>query len=90
MRTLNGSGEPLAARCSASVDSARMFVYSSRSSASSVPRVPRLSASMSSAPTCSLQRANSCSPTWFVSSECHARSSRVGRRSRGPTPSSHR
>ena len=51
MRTLKGSGEPLAARCSAKAEPARMLVYSSRSSASRVPRVPRLSASMSSAPT---------------------------------------
>jgi hypothetical protein len=85
MRTPNGSGEPLAARSSASAEPAPMLAYSSRSSASRMPRVPRLSASIGSAPTCPHQPANSCNPTWFVSSECHARSSRCGRRSRVPT-----
>ena len=90
MRIECGSGDPCAARRSDNAVPDRMFEYSRTSSASCTPRVPRLTAYMSSQSTFFSQVANSFRPTSFVSVECHARSSRRGRWSRGPTPSSHR
>ena len=73
------SVRPFAMRWSLSAVPEAMFVYSRRSSASSVPRVPRLTASISSLPTFSSHDENSCRPTSFVSVECQARSRRRGR-----------
>jgi hypothetical protein len=44
---------------------------------------------MSSLPAFFSQLLNSCRPTSLVSTECHARSRRVGRSATGPTLSSH-
>ena len=52
------------------------------------PRVPRLTASIGSAPASLVQAMNSSVPTRFGSIERHARSSRRGTAARGPTPSS--
>ncbi len=64
-----------------------MFVYSIRSTASLTPFVPRLTASIASAPTLRVQRKNSFSPNVFGSIERQARSSRAVRASNGPMPS---
>jgi hypothetical protein len=56
--------------------------------ASSMPRVPRLTAIMVSAFTRAAHRWKSSTPTWFVSIDRQARSMRVGRWSAGPMPSS--
>ena len=78
-------------RASDSAVPERMFAYSSTSSASSTPRVPRLTAYISSLPDL-LQPAGELveARPRCVSVECQARSSRVGRSSRGPTASSQR
>ena len=68
----------------------RRLAYSSTSSASCTPRVPRLTAYIISLPTLRSQTANSSMPTSLVSVECQARSSRRGRSLLGPTPSSQR
>ena len=57
---------------------AGMLAYSSRSSASSEPRVPRLTATSARCRPCPASAANSCRPTSLVSVECQARSSRRG------------
>ena len=88
--TPNGSVAPLAMRRSDQYVPPEWLVYSSRSQASCRPRVPRLTAIIGSVRTLSAQDMKSCSPNWLVSIECQARSRRVGRWSRGPTPSSHR
>ena len=54
----------------------------------SAPRVPRFTASIGSTPTRRAQAMNSSVPTMLGSIDRQARSCRVGRRSRGPTPSS--
>ena len=81
---------PLAMRWSDRLVPERMFAYSSTSSASCTPRVPRLTAYIISLSTFFSQIANSSMPTWFVSVECQARSSRRGRSWAGPMPSSQR
>ncbi len=90
MRTLCGCGVPFAMRRSDSAVPEGWLAYSSRSRAGRMPRVPRFTASISSEPVSFSHLANSSRPTWFDSSECHARSRRTGRASRGPTESSHR
>ena len=66
------------------------LAYSSRSRASATPRVPRFRVIRGSTPALPAQRMNSWRPKAFDSRLCQARSSRAGRRSGGPTPSSHR
>ena len=60
--------------------------YSTRLRAASTPRVPRLTAIIGSLPTARHHGTNSSTPTWLVSSDRQARSSRVGRRSDRPDP----
>ena len=87
-RTPCGSGWPLATRRSAWWLPAGALQYSTSARAESIPPVPRLTASIGSAPAFRVQAMNSSVPTRLGSSERQARSSRVGRGSRGPTPSS--
>ena len=84
MRMAYGSTAPFAIRWSESVVPDRMFAYSSTSSASCTPRVPRFTAYMSSLSTFLSQLANSSRPISFVSVECQARSRRRGRFSTRP------
>src|SRR5690348_597718 len=84
-----GSAAPLLRRRSDHWVPEGWLQYSTRLRAASTPRVPRFTAIIGSLPTMRDQLVNSSTPTWFVSSERQARSSRVGRWSRGPTPSSH-
>lgn len=78
MRTLCGSGVPLAMRRSDRAVPEGWLAYSSRSRAGRMPRVATLTASMSSEPVSLSQPANSSRPTWLDSSERQARSRRTG------------
>src|SRR5215469_740154 len=86
--TPNGAARPFFLRRSPQWLPVGPLTYSTKLRASSRPREPRLIASIISVPTVSHHWANSCTPTAFDSEVCQARSSRVGRLSRGPTPSS--
>src|SRR5271165_4339318 len=86
--TPNGSARPCFLRRSPQWLPVGPLTYSTKLRASSSPREPRLIASIISVPAASHHCANSCTPTALDSDVCHARSSRVGRCSRGPTPSS--
>src|SRR5208282_4566975 len=86
--TANGSARPCFLRRSPQALPVGPLTYSTKLRASSSPREPRLIASIISAPTALHHSANSCTPTAFDSDVCQARSSRVGRFSRGPMPSS--
>ena len=55
-----------------------------------MPRVPRFTAIIGSTFARDAQAANSSTPNVFGSVECQARSSRAGRSSTGPMPSSQR
>jgi hypothetical protein len=83
-----GSAKPLLRRRSDHRVPPGWLAYSTRLRAASTPRVPRLTAMIGSLPTRRDHVANSSTPTWLVSSDRQARSSRVGRPSRGPMPSS--
>src|SRR3569623_325489 len=86
--TLNGSARPFFLRRSPQYEPTGPLTYSTNLRASSRPREPRLIASIILVPTVSHHLANSCTPTAFESEVCQARSSRVGRCSTGPIPSS--
>src|SRR5208337_2304548 len=86
--TPNGAARPFALRRSPQELPVGPLTYSTKLRASSRPREPRLIASIISAPAAPHQSENSCTPTAFDSDVCQARSSRVGRFARGPTPSS--
>src|SRR3569833_4238771 len=86
--TSKGSSWPFFLRRSPQYDPTGPLTYSTNLRASSRPREPRLIASIILVPTVSHHLANSCTPTAFESEVCQARSSRVGRCSTGPIPSS--
>src|SRR6185312_4708813 len=86
--TPNGSARPFVLRRSPHALPVGPLTYSTKLRAESSPREPRLTASIISVPAASHHWANSCTPTAFDSEVCQARSRRVGRWSRGPTPSS--
>src|SRR5208282_5288404 len=86
--TANASARPCFLRKSPQALPVGPFTYSTKLRAWSSPREPRLIASIISAPAASHHSANSCTPTALDSDVCQARSSRVGRSLRGPTPSS--
>src|SRR5215207_9474976 len=83
-----GSVAPLRRRRSDHAVPDATLQYSTRLRAASTPLVPRLTAIIGSLPTSLHHGTNSSTPTWLVSRERHARSSRVGRSSAGPMPSS--
>ena len=87
-RTPYGLGVPVGRRRSAHSVPPGALQYSTSRRAASSPRVPMLTASIGSAPALRVQARNSSVPNWLVSIERHARSSRRGRASRGPIPSS--
>src|SRR5688500_8160054 len=82
--TSNGLARPFFLRRSPQYEPVGPLTYSTKLRASSRPREPRLMASIISVSTAAHQSANSCTPTALLSEVCQARSSRVGRLSRGP------
>ena len=75
-------------RCSDRVEPPGWLQYSTSAIASAGPRVPRLTARYGDEPACLHHSTNSSVPIVLGSSAFHAGSSRDGRSSRGPTPSS--
>ena len=89
-RTSCGSAAPFFTRRSDQYVPPGWLQYSTSRAAASGPLVPRFTASIGSEPTRRVQAQNSSVPTAFGSMERQARSSRVGRSSTGPMPSSQR
>src|SRR5579863_4618304 len=86
--TPKGSARPFFLRRSPQWLPVGPLTYSTKLRASSRPRDPRLIASIGAVLALSHQSMNSWTPTALESEVCQARSRRVGRLSRGPTPSS--
>src|SRR5579862_1584527 len=86
--TSNGAAWPWLLRRSPQWLPVGPLTYSTKLRASSRPRDPRLIASIGAVLALSHQSTNSWTPTALESEVCQARSRRVGRLSRGPTPSS--
>jgi hypothetical protein len=90
MRTLYGCSAPFALRRSEKYVPDSTLEYSSRSTASYTPAVPKFTAIIGSTPAAAAHFMNSSTPTVFGSVECQARSRRAGRAATGPMPSRHR